>query len=202
MGDVFDFWFDYKTVVPTGYTRLLGQLADFSDEGIPVFYFTGNHDMWVFDYFEKELGFKIFRKPIELQLGQLNCLIGHGDGLGPGDKNYKRLKKVFQNKICQFLFRWIHPDIGIRIARTWSMHGNRQYLGHVERFLGENEWLVQYARQKLREKHYDYFIFGHRHIPINYPLNNKSNYINLGDWINHFTYAKYNGETIELLQYE
>jgi len=199
MGDVFDFWFDYDTVIPKGYSRLLGRLADYADERIPVYYFTGNHDLWMFNFVEEEFDIPIIRNPIELKINNINLFLAHGDGLGPGDKGYKRLKKVFTNPLMQWFFKWLHPDIGIRIARAWSIHGNKQYDGETMTFMGEKEWLVQYARKKLETLDINYFIFGHRHAPVNYELNEKSKLINLGDWINHFSYAKCNGNEVELL---
>jgi len=201
MGDIFDFWYDYGAVVLAGYTRLLGKLAEFTDADIPVYYFTGNHDMWMFNYLKDELNITILRKAMNLTINNKQFHIAHGDGLGPGDGAYKLLKQVFSNKICQWLFGWLHPRIGIWLANSWSLSGNQQYKGQTHSFKKEEEWLVQYARQKLNNNNFDYFIFGHRHTPVIYALNKNSTYINLGDWINHFTYAKFNGKTVELLQY-
>jgi len=201
MGDVFDFWYDYGVVVPAGYTRLLGKLAEFTDDGIAVYYFTGNHDMWMFNYLKEELNITVIRQAMDVTFNNKKFHLAHGDGLGPGDGAYKFLKKVFRNKICQWLFGWLHPRIGIWLARTWSLNGNKQYNGATHSFKNEEEWLVQYARQKLTNNNFDYFIFGHRHTPVAYPLNSKSTYINLGDWINHFTYAKFNGKKVEVLKY-
>jgi len=204
VGDVFDFWFDYGSVIPKGYTYLLAKLRELRDMNIPIFFFTGNHDMWMFSYFEDEFDIPIFRDKKELSLNGKSFLVAHGDGLGPGDKNYKRIKKIFSNKICQFLFKWLHPNIGIWIARRWSLADPKQYHGELEHFLGkEKEWLTLYdAEKKLEEKHYDYFIFGHRHIPLKLKLNDKSTFICLGDWINHFTYASYDGKEVELCYFE
>jgi len=201
MGDVFDFWFDYGSVIPAGYTRLLGKLAAFRDDKIPVYFFTGNHDIWMFNYFEDELNIPILRKPTVIEVENQKLFLAHGDGLGPNDKGFKRLKKIFTNPFCQFLFSWLHPKIGMWVAHKWSNTDISQYNGRKVPFLGEQEWLVQYARKKLTEQAIDYFIFGHRHTPVKYQLNNKSTYINLGDWINHNSYAKFNGQQMELLFY-
>jgi UDP-2,3-diacylglucosamine hydrolase len=120
VGDVFDFWFEYKKAVPKGYVRLLGKLAEISDSGIDIHFFTGNHDMWVFDYLEKEINLKIYRKPQEITINGKSFFIGHGDGLGPHDKGYKFIKKIFSNKLCQWLFARVHPNLGISIAEYWS----------------------------------------------------------------------------------
>ncbi|WP_299115774.1 UDP-2,3-diacylglucosamine diphosphatase [uncultured Winogradskyella sp.] len=202
LGDLFDFWFEYKTVVPKGFTRTLGKLAEISDSGIPIHYFVGNHDLWMNGYFEEELGIPVYHKPQEFKLGNKDFFIGHGDGLGPGDKGYKRMKKIFLSPFFKWLFRWGHPDIGMRIAQYFSVK-NKLISGDDDaKFLGEdNEWLAVYSRKKLEEKHRDYFVFGHRHLPLEIPLNEKSKYINLGDWIQYFTYGEFDGESFELKKY-
>ncbi|GAB1856152.1 UDP-2,3-diacylglucosamine diphosphatase [Flavobacteriaceae bacterium MHTCC 0001] len=203
LGDLFDFWFEYKTVVPRGFTRTLGKLAEISDAGIPIHYFVGNHDLWMNGYFEEELNIPVYHQPKEFVFNNKTFFIGHGDGLGPGDKGYKRLKKVFTNPFFKWLFRWGHPDIGMPIAQYFSVK-NKLISGDEDaKFLGEdNEWLVQYCKRKLEQKHRDYFIFGHRHLPLNIDLPNASKYINLGDWIQYFTYAEFDGESLELKEYK
>ncbi|GAB5565284.1 MAG: UDP-2,3-diacylglucosamine diphosphatase [Winogradskyella sp.] len=202
IGDLFDFWFEYKTVVPKGFVRTLGKLAEISDSGIPIYFFVGNHDLWMNGYFEKELNIPVFQKPQEFSINNKLFFIGHGDGLGPGDKGFKRMKKVFTNPVFQWLFRWLHPDIGVRIAQYMSVK-NKLISGDDDaKFLGEeNEWLAQYSKRKLSEKHRDYFIFGHRHLPLEIPLNEGSKYMNLGDWVQYFTYGVFDGETLELKKY-
>ncbi|WP_188649984.1 UDP-2,3-diacylglucosamine diphosphatase [Yeosuana aromativorans] len=202
LGDLFDFWFEYKTVVPKGFTRTLGKLAEISDAGIPIYYFVGNHDLWMANYFNKELNIPVFHRPQEFTLNNKTFFIGHGDGLGPGDKGYKRMKKVFTNPFFKWLFRWLHPDIGVRIAQYLSVK-NKLISGEEDaQFLGEdNEWLALYSKKKLAEKHRDYFVFGHRHLPLEIQLNKTSKYINLGDWITHYTYGVFDGETFELKTY-
>lgn len=208
LGDLFDFWMDYKKVVPKGFTRTLGKLAELSDSGIPIYYFVGNHDLWMNGYFEEELNIPVFHKPQEFTFNGISegtrstFFIGHGDGLGPGDKGYKRMKKVFTNSFCKWLFRWLHPDLGVRLAQYLSVK-NKLISGEEDaEFLGEeNEWLVQYCKRKLKEKHQDYFVFGHRHLPLNINLNEKSKYINLGDWINYYTYGVFDGKTMSLKEF-
>ena len=203
LGDLFDFWFEYKTVVPKGFVRVLGKLAEIRDSGIEIHFFTGNHDLWMHDYFEKELGIPVYHRPMEFEFNNKLFLIGHGDGLGPGDKGYKRMKKVFTNPFSKWLFRWVHPDLGVKLAQYLSVK-NKLISGDADvRFLGEeNEWLVQYSKRKLETKHFDYFIFGHRHLPMVIQLSENSAYANLGDWIGYFTYGYFNGETFELKEYK
>jgi UDP-2,3-diacylglucosamine hydrolase len=203
LGDLFDFWFEYKTVVPKGFVRILGKLAELRDSGIPIYFFVGNHDLWMNGYFEEELDIPVFHKPQVFQINDKLFFIGHGDGLGPGDKGYKRMKKVFTNPFCQWLFRWFHPDLGVKLAQHLSVK-NKLISGEEDaKFLGEgNEWLVQYAKRKLKDQHYDYFVFGHRHLPLEIDLDDNSKYINLGDWIKYFTYGKYKEEILELKKYK
>ena len=192
LGDLFDFWFEYKTVVPKGFVRVLGKLAELKDAGIDIYFFAGNHDLWMRDYFQKELNIPVFHKPQEFDINGKIFLIGHGDGLGPNDHGYKRMKKVFTFPFFKWLFRWLHPDIGVRLGHYFSVK-NKLISGDEDaRFLGdENEWLAQYCRRKLTEKHYDFFVFGHRHLPLEIELNTNSTYINLGDWIQYFTYGEF-----------
>ena len=198
LGDVFDFWFEYRTVVPRGFVRLLGKLAELSDSGIKIHYFTGNHDMWTFDYLEKELNVTIYRAPIERVYNSKSFYIGHGDGLGPGDHGYKFIKKIFASKICQWLFARLHPNFGIGIANYFSKKSRIATGTTDEKFLGEEkEWLVIYSKEILAKKHFDYLIFGHRHLPLDIKIND-SRYINLGDWIQYFTYGVFDGENFEL----
>ena len=203
LGDLFDFWFEYKTVVPKGFIRVLGKLAEITDAGVAVYFFVGNHDLWMVDYFEKELNIEVFRDNKEFVFNDTLFLIGHGDGKGPGDKGYKRMKRVFTNKFSRWLFRWIHPDIGVRLAQYLSV--KNKLISGVEdvHFLGEDkEWLVLYAKRKLEAKHYDYFIFGHRHLPMIIDVGKNSKYANLGDWIGYFTYGVFDGERFELKTFE
>ncbi|XLS28991.1 UDP-2,3-diacylglucosamine diphosphatase [Flavobacteriaceae bacterium M23B6Z8] len=202
LGDLFDFWFEYHTVVPKGFTRTLGKLAEITDSGIPVYYFVGNHDLWMNGYFEEELNIPVFHKPQEYTFNKIKFLIGHGDGLGPGDKGYKRMKKVFTNPFAKWLFRWLHPDLGVKLAQYLSVK-NKLISGDEDvKFLGEeNEWLVQYSKRKLKSTHYDYFVFGHRHLPMEIKVGDRSTYINLGDWIGYYTYGEFDGKKLHLRKF-
>jgi UDP-2,3-diacylglucosamine hydrolase len=203
VGDMFDFWYEYKKVIPKGYVRLLGKLAELTDAGIPIHFFIGNHDMWMNGYFEKELNIPVYHEPQIFERNGLKLFIGHGDGLGPGDYGYKFIKKIFRNKFCQFLFGIIHPNWGIGLANYFSQKSREKTGTSDEHFLGEDkEWLVQFCRTTLETEHFDFFIFGHRHYPIDYKLNEKSNYINLGDWINNFSYAVLTNSKLELKKWE
>ena len=202
LGDVFDMWFDYKRVVPRGYVRALGKLAALSDAGIKIHYFIGNHDMWVFDYFEKELNARIYRKPVELTISGKRFLIGHGDGLGDGDKAYKLIKRVFAGKFNQWLFRWLHPDLGLKLASFLSRRSRIANGDYDEHFAGEeNEILIQYCKARLQSGHYDYFMFGHRHLKMDIDLGGNARYINLGEWVKHKPYAVFDGEELSLLEF-
>jgi len=198
LGDIFDFWFEYKTVVPKGYVRLLGKLAELSDSGIKIHYFIGNHDMWMYDYFPKELNIPLYKKPIVKEIYGKNFYIAHGDGLGPNDKGYKFIKKIFSNKICQWLFARLHPNFGLWLA-TFLSRKSRIANGFTDEiFLGEeSERLIQYVKGIEKTMHNDYYIFGHRHLPLNMIID-KTNYINLGDWVKNYSYAVWDGEKVEL----
>jgi UDP-2,3-diacylglucosamine hydrolase len=203
VGDLFDFWFEYKTVIPKGFTRLLGKLAELSDAGISISIFTGNHDMWIFSFFEKEMGIPTHRKPITREFAGKTFYIGHGDGLGPGDYGYKFLKRVFANPVCQWLFARIHPNFGIGMASFWS--GKSRDVNPSEgHFLGaDKEWLLIYANEQLDQQAIDFFVFGHRHLPIDITLKNgNSRYINLGEWLNYNSYAVFDGEKMAIQFFE
>ena len=199
VGDLFDFWYEYRTVVPKGYVRILGKMASITDSGISMYFFVGNHDMWMKGYFEKELNIPVYFEPKIFEFNNKKFYIGHGDGLGPGDHGYKFIKKIFRNPICQWLFGILPPAIGVGIANYMS-RSSRAATGQTDaRFLGEeNEWLITYSREVLQQQPFDYFIFGHRHLPINFQLTENSRYINLGDWIKYDSYAVFDGSQLEL----
>lgn len=202
LGDLFDFWFEYKTVIPKGFVRVLGKLAEIRDSGIPIYFFVGNHDLWMGDYFQKELNIPVFYDNKEFTFGDKTFLVGHGDGKGPNDMGYKRMKKVFTNPFAKWLFRWLHPDIGVGLAQYLSV--KNKLISGVEdvKFLGEeNEWLILYSKRKLETKHYNYLVFGHRHLPMKLTVGENSEYVNLGDWITYFTYGVFDGENFELKKY-
>lgn len=203
LGDLFDFWFEYKHAVPKGFVRILGKLAEFTDAGIPVYFFVGNHDLWMRDYFEKELNIPVYHQPQVFTFNDKKFFIGHGDGLGPGDKGYKRMKKVFTNPVAKWFYRWLHPDIGIPLGKYMSVN-NKLISGDEDaKFLGKKEeWLVQYAERKLETEFYDYFVFGHRHLPMIINLSKNSTYFNLGDWIAYYTYGVFDGENFEIKIFE
>ncbi|MES2799198.1 MAG: UDP-2,3-diacylglucosamine diphosphatase [Bacteroidota bacterium] len=190
VGDIFDFWFEYKHAIPKGFVRLQGKIAELSDQGIPIHIFTGNHDMWIFDYLPKELGVQLHRESIFVEHFGKQLMIGHGDGLGPGDRGYKFIKKVFENRICQWLFARLHPNFGIGLANYFSKSSRAATGKSDEVFKGkEHEWLYIYCNDVLKTRKIDYFVFGHRHLPLDLELEGGSKYVNLGDWIQYFTYA-------------
>ena len=202
VGDLFDFWYEYKKVVPKGYVRILGKLAELTDAGIPIHFFVGNHDMWMKDYFQTELNIPVYFEPLAFECNHKKILVGHGDGLGPGDEGYKFIKKIFRNKACTWLFGILPPFVGMGIAHYFSRKSRAQTGQTNEVFLGEDkEWLIVYCKEVLQKEYFDYLIFGHRHLPIDFKLNEKSRYINLGDWIKYFSYAVFDGENVELKYY-
>lgn len=203
LGDLFDFWYEYKKVVPKGYVRILGKLAELTDSGIQLLFFVGNHDMWMKDYFQKELNIQVFFEPREFTLGGKKFLIGHGDGLGPGDRGYKFIKKIFRNPVCQWMFGALPPSAGIGLADYFSRRSRAQTGMTDETFLGEEkEWLIIYSKEVLKSKHYDYFIFGHRHLPLDITLSPDSRYVNLGDWIKYNSYAVFENGELSLKYYK
>lgn len=199
LGDVFDFWFEYKRAVPKGFVRLQGKIAEITDSGIPVHWFIGNHDMWIFNYIPKEMGVQMHRKEIVREFDEKKFFIGHGDGLGPGDHGYKFIKAVFRNKVCQWLFARFHPNFGIGLANFFSRKSRVATGDNNATFYGEEkEMLIQFCKSTLKKEHFDYFIFGHRHLPIDFNISEKSKYINTGDWIKYFSYAVFDGQNLDL----
>jgi UDP-2,3-diacylglucosamine hydrolase len=202
VGDLFDFWYEYNRVVPRGFVRILGKIAELTDSGIHVHFFVGNHDMWMKNYFQKELNVPVYFEAKEFIYNEKNFLIGHGDGLGPGDHGYKRLKKIFRNPACQWLFGILPPYIGMGLADYFSRKSRAATGSSEEHFLGEDkEWLLIYSKEVVKTKPIDYFVFGHRHLPIDYRLNDNSRYINLGDWLSFNTYAVFDGQDMQLKSY-
>lgn len=206
MGDLFDFWFEYKTVIPKGFARLLGKLASICDSGIPVHLFKGNHDLWAFDYLQTEIGIQLHRESEIHSLHGKKFYLAHGDGLGPGDNGYKFLKKVFENRLNQWLFRWLHPDFGTRLALDLSRKSRISKLiieGKPEnQILPENESIVKYARQIVKENpSIDFLVFGHRHVPIDLELDENTRCIIIGDWVKNFSYVVFDGSDIQLKRF-
>lgn len=202
LGDMFDFWYEYKKVVPKGYVRILGKLAELTDSGIIIHFFVGNHDMWMSGYFEQELNIQVYHEHKEFEFNGKKFIIGHGDGLGPGDLKYKFLKRVFRNKFSKAFFGMLHPSMGIGLAEYFSRKSRAATGSGDEHFLGEDgEWLISFAKEELEKQHIDFFVFGHRHLPIEFKLPGNSLYINLGDWIKYFSYAEFDGENLTLKYY-
>lgn len=202
VGDLFDAWFEYKRAVPKGFVRLLAKIAEITEAGIPVHVFTGNHDMWMFGYLEDECGAKLYRDPIVREWNGKKFFIGHGDGLGPGDRKYKFIKAVFRNKVCQWFYARLHPNFGIWLADYFSRQGLKKKKGEPVYHGDDKEFLVLFCKDTLKTTHYDYFIFGHRHIMLNKEVGPNSRYINLGDWIRYNSYAVFDGNEVKLLQFE
>jgi len=203
VGDMFDFWYEYKNVIPKGYVRLFGKLAELTDAGIGIHFFVGNHDMWMKTYLQQELNIPVYFEAKTFTFSNKQFYIAHGDGLGPGDHGYKLLKKIFRNPVCQFLFGMLPPVIGIGLANFFSRKSRQAVADHEKHFWGEDkEWLMIHSREVLQKTYFDYFIYGHRHVPGIHPLPSNSQYVNLGDWVLHFTYAVFDGEKMELKKFE
>ncbi len=202
VGDVWDYWFEYGQVIPKGYSHLFGCLRRLRDAGIKIYFFTGNHDMWMFRYLTDEFGIPILRKEVVHEIDGKKFYIAHGDGLGPGDLGYKMIKKIFASSVCQWLFARIHPNTGMRLMKYFS--GTSRKHTEVEKFLGpENEWLIQHAQEVLTKEKIDYFVFGHRHLPIDFDLGtNGAKYVNLGDWLRYYSYAVWDGQALKLCYYK
>lgn len=200
LGDIFDFWFEYHRVVPKGYNRFLGKIAEFTDSGIPVYFFSGNHDVWMFDYFQKELNVIVHHNPIVKNFNGKDFFLAHGDGLGPWDKGYKLLKAIFTSPTLQWLFARLHPNFSLWFGNQWSVSSRySKEITHV--FKGEEELITRFARLELKQTHHDYFIFGHWHSPIIYKLAESSNLVILGDWLVNNTYSVFDGEKLFLKRY-
>lgn len=196
MGDVFDYWHEYKYVVPKGFVRFLGKLAELSDRGITLYYFTGNHDIWVYDYLPQEIGLKVYREPTIMTIAGKRFYLAHGDGLGPKDYFFKTIKSLFTNRLLQYLYRHIHPDYTIPFAQAWSERSRKKTKSRAPIAI-EDEWLVMHSREILKTQHIDYFVYGHRHRLHDVWLNPKSRYLNVGDWIKHYSYLVFDGENLE-----
>ena len=190
VGDVFDFWFEYNNVIPKGFSRIQGKLAHLTDLGIKVHFFPGNHDLWTFGYLEKELGVIIHHKPLITKIHGKTFYITHGDGLGKGGLWYKFLKSIFSSKLCQWLFSILHPDIGVKLAKLWSQKSRKNNRNIDNTKLKES--LIAYSKKILANRDINYFVFGHIHQPTEIKLSSTSKYINLGDWITHFSYVEFN----------
>jgi UDP-2,3-diacylglucosamine hydrolase len=202
VGDIFDFWFEYREAVPRGYVRLLGKLAELSDSGIEIIVFLGNHDMWMTDYFEKELKIKTFRRPKSYIFNQKKFYIGHGDGLGKGDWLFKILKIIFEGKIPRFLFgRVLHPNLGLYLGNLWAKHSWNKH-NKEERpkdvISPDNERLLLYSKQIEAQNHHDYYVFGHIHNCIELRVSESATYFNLGDWVVFNSYLVFDGEKASL----
>ena len=201
LGDMFDFWFEYRDVVPKGYFRLFNTLYDLHQSGVEIYYFTGNHDMWVRDYFQQSFGCKVFKRPQAFVLNGKRCLVGHGDGLGGKQFGYRIIKAIFGFRPNQVLYSALHPHHAFSIARSCSQKSRRFHKPENLVFAREDEPQVRYARSVLESEPVDYFIFAHRHIPVTYKLTDTSTYINTGDWQDNFSYVMFTDQTPELLFY-
>lgn len=201
LGDVFDFWYEYSHLAPKGFVRLLAKIASFTDAGIPVTFFKGNHDMWMRDYLPNEIGVEILDDTLSLQINQKKFVIGHGDGLGPGDHTYKFLRAVFRSRWAQWLFTRVHPNFSFWIAQSWSSN-SRLYNNQDRIHKGDEEMLYQYCLAQEKIAAADYYVFGHRHLPMEMKIGESAIYVNLGEWINDNSYGVFDGDTFTLQKFE
>lgn len=208
VGDIFDYWFEYKYVVPRGYTRIIGRLAEMADNGVEIHFFTGNHDIWVFDYLPTEIGCQVHREPTEFELLGKRFYIAHGDEFIKDDKGFKLIRSIFHNKLCQKLYASLHPWWTVGFAHRWALRSRKKGMKktYEREYQGErNEYLVTFAKEYLAthpKKAPDFFIFGHRHIMLDLMLTHQSRVVILGDWITHFSYAQWDGNTFALNTFE
>lgn len=202
LGDIFDFWFEYRKVVPRGFTRILGRLADLSDKGVPIHFFTGNHDVWIFDYLPQEIGLTLHRDEFITEIWGKKFFLAHGDGLDPEDKGYLFLKKIFTSKTLQWWFSRIHPNFAFHMAHQWSKSSRLSKLNKQEEFKVKNECMYKFAEKYLEKEWIDYFIFGHRHQMANVEMKQNARFILLGDWIKNFSYGIFDGENFTLNKFE
>ena len=202
LGDIFDYWFEYKNVVPRGFTRVLGKFSELTDVGIPIYFFIGNHDIWLTDYLSTECGLIVKRKPVVKNIDGKVFFLAHGDGLGDESWGFRFVRKIYHNKFLRFLYAAIHPRWTMAFASKWSNYSRMS--AEIAPFMGEEkEHLIQFAKEELkRSPEINYFIFGHRHIMLNHPLKDNSNIVILGDWMSYFSYAVFDSKTVELKQFE
>ena len=198
VGDIFDFWYEYKKVVPKGFVRLQGKLAEMCDQGININFIVGNHDMWVNDYFQKEVGLNVFENEILIEENNQKILVCHGDGLGSGNISFKLIKKIFKSNICRWLFSRIHPNLGVSLAHLWSNASRRKNLKKTN---NNHEHLINYCKKKQKNNPIDYYVFGHLHSPTIENIDSKAKYINAGDWIQHCSYAVLSNKNLEIKKF-
>ncbi|MDX2190193.1 MAG: UDP-2,3-diacylglucosamine diphosphatase [Bacteroidota bacterium] len=196
VGDVFDFWYEYKYAIPKGHLAFQAKLLELSEMGIKFYFFPGNHDIWMFDYFQSLLGATISRKPLVFNINQQKFYIVHGDGYGPGDYSHKLLMLVFENPFFQWVFRMFPVNFSFWVATAWSNSSRISNEKYDERFFGEKELLWAYAKEIEQKSHHDYYIFGHRHMSLDLPVGSQSRYINLGEWFNKCNYAVFDGNKL------
>jgi len=204
LGDIFDFWFEYKEAVPRGFTRFLGKLAELSDNGMEIHYCIGNHDLWIFDYLPREIGLILHKNPVKTEIDGKIFYVAHGDGLGERSRSFKLIRRIFHNRICQILFRALHPDCGIGLAHLWARHSRQTEQKSPKPYFGEEkENLLHYSQSYLQtHPEIDYFVFGHRHILLDKPLNSKSRIMFIGDWLKLFSYAVFDGKELTFKRFE
>ena len=202
LGDIFDFWYEYKKVIPRGFSRVIGRIAEISDKGVPVHFFQGNHDLWAYDYFSTEFGVELHRKEIVKEIRGKKFFLAHGDGLDKADKGYILLKKIFTNRNIQWLFSRLHPNFAFWLAHKWSASRRLSKVNSEEVFMADMDGMYKFAADFLKSEAVDYFVMGHRHKMVDEKIDEHSRFILLGDWIKYFSYGVFDGEKFELKKYE
>lgn len=198
VGDILDYWFEYRHVVPRGYVRFLGKLAELSDSGVEIHWFTGNHDIWIFDYLPTEIGVIVHRTHTTMDIDGHTFFIAHGDDVGERKRSFRFIQWLFRNKVAQWCYSWVHPDLTMKLAHSWSSSSRKKNEKEkYERFRGEEkEPLVKFAKEYVKEHDVEYLIFGHRHILLDLMISRQNRVIILGDWIKNFSYAVFDGERL------
>jgi UDP-2,3-diacylglucosamine hydrolase len=203
LGDVFDFWFEYKWVAPKGYVRFLAKLAEFVDMGIPVYMFEGNHDQWLYGYLHDEIGVTICKTAQEREWNEKRFFLHHGHALGKYDTGMNCLHWIFTRRVLQRMFSWIHPDVSFALAHAWSKKNRKAKEYESDHYMGDDkEYLLQFSLDESKKRHIDYFVFGHRHLPLDKELPNGAHYINVGNWITRSSYAYFDGEKVILTDFD
>jgi len=204
LGDIFDFWFEYKKAVPRGFTRFLGKLAELSDSGVEIHYFTGNHDIWIYDYLPKEIGLTLYKSSTVTEIAGKTFYLAHGDGLDDESRSFKLIHWIFHNRICQFLFRFLHPDMGLKLAHVWAEHSRRKEWKYPKPLLNEEkENLISFSKSYVKlYPETDFLIFGHRHILLDKMLSPENRMIIIGDWLQLDSYAVFDGKELTLEQFK
>lgn len=198
LGDILDYWFEYRYVVPRGFMRFFGKIAELTDLGVKVYWFIGNHDIWIFDYLPNELGVEVIDGEVTKEIDGKVFFLAHGDGVGKQPRSFRMLRSLFRNRFCQKLYSAIHPRWTIPFALSWSNSSRKGDDEYPEYKGEENEFLEIFANDYLKSHKVDYFVFGHRHIMLDKKLQGGATLVVLGDWLHYCSYAVWDGNNLAL----